>query len=754
MTQAERSTMSHPALAHLTLEEKSGLVSGGSFWTTRDVERAGIASATLTDGPHGVRMQTGAADHLGINDSAPATAFPTASSLGSSWDPGLLQEVGVALGEEASALGVDVLLGPGINIKRSPLCGRNFEYFSEDPLLSGALGTSWVKGVQSQGVGASVKHFAANNQETDRMRIDAVVDERTLREIYLRAFETVVTHADPATVMCSYNRLNGTYTSQHRWLLTDVLRDEWGFNGYVVSDWGAVVDPVAALHAGLDLEMPSTGDRGPVVITEAVRSGDLAEADLDLAVSRVLTVHDRLRADRSDDVAPDLATHHELARRAASAGTVLLKNDGDILPLHTAEGGRIAVLGAFADTPRYQGAGSSSINAVQIDDALSAIRDATSRDVTYAPGFRLDDDQIDPDLRDAALAIAEDASDVVIFAGLPQSAETEGLDRTTLALPAAQLDLLRAVAQVTPRVVVVLSNGGVVDLREVTAGAGAILEMWLAGEASGTAAADLLFGATEPGGRLAETIPLALADTPAHVNWPGAHGTVLYGERHYVGYRWYDTVDRDVAYPFGHGLSYTSFSWSNLVVDVPDQAVAEATVTVTLTNTGDRAGSDVVQVYVRPHGARVDRPDHELRAFRKVCLTPGESRTITIPLDARSFAYWDRSGWVVDPGQHTIEVAASSRDIRLTETITLEVPVTPEPLRADSTLREWMVHPVGGPVLAGMFESAGGAPAEFQDEQLLMMMGSMPLAGLLSISGGIDGPEAVRGLLQAVEGVS
>lgn len=744
--------MTHDSVPSLTLLEKAGLVSGASFWRTRAVERAGIEPATLTDGPHGVRMQSGAGDHLGINESEPATAFPTATSLGSSWNVELLAEVGRALGTEARALGVDILLGPGVNIKRSPLCGRNFEYFSEDPLLSGALGAAWVRGVQSRGVGASVKHFAANNQETDRMRVDAVVDERTLREIYLPAFETIVTQARPATVMCSYNRLNGTYTSQKRWLLTEVLRDEWGFDGYVVSDWGAVVDPVAALQAGLDLEMPSTGDRGPTALVEAVEGGALEESVLDVAVSRVLSVHERLRADRIA-ATPDLDLHHELARRVASEGAVLLKNDGALLPLDPEAGGRLAVIGEFARTPRFQGAGSSQINPTRVDDAITALQAATRRDIAFAPGFRLDGAD-DAGLREEAVRAAQDAETVVLFLGLPSQVESEGFDRTTLDLPANQLAVLDAVLTVTTRVAVVLSNGGVVAVDAIASRVPAVLELWLGGQASGAAAADLLLGASEPGGRLAETIPHALTDTPAHINWPGSDGRVLYGERIYVGYRWYDTTRRDVAFPFGFGLSYTSFMYSDLRVAVPDPSVARATAEVTITNTGTRAGSDVVQLYVAPSASPVDRPVRELRAFEKVHLAPGESTTVSLELDERSFARWSpATGWTVDPGEHVVEIGASSRDIRERATIHLDVPAAPTPLKADSTLGEWQAHPIGAHVLQGLFDQFGGTPAELQNPELLVIVSAMPLAGVISISAGVDGRGVVAQLLSEVERV-
>ncbi|GAA3627157.1 glycoside hydrolase family 3 C-terminal domain-containing protein [Kineosporia mesophila] len=741
--------MTHPLIAQLTLEEKASLVSGASFWTTRGVERVGIQGATLTDGPHGVRMQAGNADHLGINAAHPATAFPTAASLGSSWDPALVEEIGQALGEESRALDVDVLLGPGVNIKRSPLCGRNFEYFSEDPLVAGALGSAWVTGVQSRGVGASLKHYAANNQETDRMRVSAQVDERSLREIYFPAFEQTVTSSQPATVMCSYNRVNGVFASQNHWLLTDVLRGDWGFEGYVVSDWGAVVDPVAAVAAGLDLEMPSSGERGPAAIVDAVHDGSLEESLLDLAVSRVLTTHDRLRAARTPASSVETTTeqHHQLARRAAAAGSVLLTNEGGLLPLSASEGGRIAVIGEFARTPRYQGAGSSHINPTRLDSALDAIRAATSRAVAYEPGFTLDG-EFSQALQDAAVEAARAADVVVVFLGLPDAEESEGFDRPHIDLPAVQTGLLKAISAVSQKIVVVLSNGSVVALGDVTGPAQAVLEMWLGGQASGSAAADILFGTAEPQGRLAETVPVRLQDTPAYLNWPGSDREVVYGERVYVGYRWYDTIDRDVAFPFGHGLGYTTFSFTDASVTVPDSRVATATVEVTVTNTGDRAGAEVVQVYVADPVAGVDRPAHELRAFAKVRLAAGESQRVRLELDERAFAYWSKTGWLVEPGSYVIEVGASSRDIRHRESITLEVDLPTPELDTESTFEEFEAHPQGSKVLEEFLAGLGDSAAMFRDPESRKLLAGIPMTSMLSFTGEPDIQGTLNTLLQ------
>jgi beta-glucosidase len=722
-------------VTQLTLDEKARLASGSGLWTTAEVPHAGVRSAVLTDGPHGVRLARGD-DMTRLTDSAPATCFPTAAMLGSAWDTGLLREIGAALGREARDQGVDVLLGPGVNMKRSPLCGRNFEYFAEDPLLAGALGAAWVTGLQSRGVGASVKHFAVNNQETDRMRISAEVDERTLREIYLPAFEHVVRAARPATVMCSYNRVNGVYSSQNEWLLTRVLREEWGFDGYVVSDWGAVHDPVAALRAGLDLEMPSSGGRSAAEIIGAVRGGELSEERLDQAIERLLTTHKRLRDSRGDQAAPDHDAHHALARRAAAEGAVLLKNDRDLLPLDPASGGRVVVIGEFARAPRFQAGGSSKVNPTRLDDALTAIRAATVREVGFAPGFRLDGSPDDV-LHAEAVEAAKGAAAVVVFLGLPEQEESEGFDRAHLDLPAVQLDLLAAVAAVNPRVAVVLSNGGVVLTDRVASDAAALLEMWLAGQAGGSAAADLLFGHAAPGGRLAETIPHRLQDTPAYINWPGSQGQVRYGERGYIGYRWYDATERPVAFPFGFGLTYTTFAFSDLTAGVPDPARAEAHVEVTVTNTGNRPGAEVVQAYVSAPAADADRPPRELRGFRKVRLAPGESTRVLIDLDARAFSYWStrHEQWIAEPGEYGIHVGSSSRDLPLVARIKLNVATPTSRLNSDSTLGEWYAHPRGRQIVADLFGKGMGAEdGRLEETGIWDFVAQMPVGTLLKMA--------------------
>jgi beta-glucosidase len=735
-------------IATFTLEEKARLVFGADFWTTVGLEAKGVAPAVLTDGPHGLRKQVGDADHLGLLASIPATAFPTAAATGCSWDPSLLARMGSALAKECRVADVDILLGPGVNMKRSPLGGRNFEYFSEDPLLAGELGAAWVEGLQSGGVGASVKHFAANSQETDRMRISAEVDERTLREIYLPAFERIVTQASPATIMCSYNRVNGVLASEHRWLLTDVLRGEWGHGGYVVSDWGATADPVAALAAGLDLTMPSTGDAGPATVVDAVREGRLPESVLDAAVTRILRVHEQLRTSRSHVAAFDTDEHHALAQEIATESAVLLTNDG-VLPL-TATGGAIAVLGAFATSPRYQGGGSSHVNPTRIDEPLDAITSATMRPVRHAQGYRLDGAR-DEVLLAEAVAAAAAAEVVVLMLGLPEHLESEGWDRDNIELPEVQRELFAAVAHVNPRVVVVLSHGAVVSLQGVTEHASAILDMGLSGQAGGSALAQLLFGEAEPGGRLAETVPWRLSHTPAYVNWPGQGGKVYYGERLYIGYRWYDATDRDVAFPFGHGMSYSTFARELLDVEVRDASKPEAIVRVRVTNVGARTGSDVVQVYVGDPVCSVDRPVRELRAFAKVRLAPGESTVVELALTARAFAYWGSNGWMVEPGEYVIEAGASSRDVYGSRTVTLDVPPVIRALDVNSTVAEWLAHPTGARLLAETAQDNTAALALLADDEFAGMAAQMPLVKIADFSEPGQGNARITSLLKRLE---
>jgi beta-glucosidase len=722
-------------VSELSLEQKASLCSGADFWHTAAVPDHGIESITLSDGPHGLRVKSG--DQVGISGSVPATCFPTASALGSSWDPDLAREVGSAIGLEARAQGVAVVLGPGINIKRSPLCGRNFEYFSEDPHLAGRLGAALVEGLQSQHVGATVKHFAANNQETDRLRVSADVDERTLREIYLAAFEHVVTAAKPWAVMCAYNKINGTYASEHRWLLTDVLRDEWGFDGLVMSDWGAVHDRVAALKAGLDLEMPPDLEGSAKALVDAVSEGSLDESVLDRSVTRVRRLAERARLRQPAQV--DADAHHALARRAAGESIVLLKNDGGVLPLADAPGRTVAVVGALARTPRFQGAGSSQVNPTRVDVPLDELAAALPSTTVRFAG----------DTADEAVRGAQGADVVVAFLGLPPDAESEGFDRTHIDLPPEQLELLSSVAGLGTPVVVVLANGSAVRTSPWDRQADAVLECWLAGQASGGAIADVLTGAVNPSGRLTETIPVRLQDSPSFLNFPGEQGHVRYGEGVFVGYRGFDAAELPVAYPFGHGLSYTAFEYRDLQAHADG---ATATVSCTVANVGERDGCEVVQLYVGDPEASVARPPRELKRFAKVSLAAGESRQVTFVLDERDLAFWSTldGRWVVEPGAFEIAVGASSRDLRLRRVVDVSVEPPARPLTARSTLAEWLADPDGGKALRAEVGvgADGRAAGVLGDDELLTVIGDFPLSTLAAFPDSGISHELVRRLTE------
>lgn len=722
-------------LDQLTLAEKASLVSGADFWHTVAVDRVGIPAIMCADGPHGLRAQLDGHDHGGLLGSVPATCFPTASALASTWDRELIREVGAAIGDEARAWQISVVLGPGVNIKRSPLCGRNFEYLSEDPFLAGELGLAMVDGIQSRGVGASVKHYAANNQEHDRLRVSAEVDERTLREIYLPAFERIITRGRPWTVMCAYNKINGTYASEHHWLLTEVLRDEWAFDGVVVSDWGAVHDRVAALRAGLDWEMPPDLVRSPTAVRSAVAERALDVEVLDRSVRRMLLLVDRGRGviDPPGPAAPDATTldaHHELARRAAADSAVLLKNDGALLPLHTSR--TIAVIGELARSPRFQGAGSSQVNATRVDVALDELRALIGHErVTFAPGYTIDGerDGDGDDLRAEAAAVAKAADTVVCVLGLPGSWESEGFDRSHMDLPPQQLNVLDAVLGANERVVVVLVNGATVTVAGWVDRVPAVLECWLGGQAAGGAIADVLTGVVEPGGRLAETMPIRLADVPSTLNFPGDPGTVRYGEGVFVGYRAHDRLGHEVSFPFGHGLGYTTFELSDLEVAVAGSVDGDppltVEVTVTVANTGDRDGSHVVQVYVADVESSVARPPRELAGFTKVRLASGGSERFSLTLEQRSFAYWSPTHrrWAVEAGEFTIAVGSSSRDLPLTATIDVDAPSLRTPLSPMSTLHEWLDDPAGAAALDALLP----ARHPLRNADFVRVIGTMPM---------------------------
>ena len=654
-------------VASLSLLEKAALLSGANTWQTRAIERLGIPAVWLADGPHGVRKQVGSADHLGINGSEPATCFPTAATVAGSWDDELAEEIGAALGREASSQGVGVLLGPGLNIKRSPLGGRSFEYFSEDPELSGRLAAAYVRGIQSEGVAATPKHFAVNSQELRRMVSDSVIDERTLREIYLTAFEIVVRESSPWGIMSSYNLVNGAYAHENPHLLIDILREEWGFTGAVISDWGGSNDAVAAVTAGGTLEMPSPGFDSVREIVAAVESGTLSMSDVDARVAEVVELVRRVTAHPRATV--DLDAHHALARRAAAESAVLLRNEEAILPL--SDGTSIGLIGAFATAPRYQGAGSSLVNATRVPTLVDAVGASSLTLVGVAEGFRRDGVR-DEDLHREAVALACRAEVVVLALGLPEIAESEGLDRSSLALPAEQVRLLRDVRAANPRTVVVLSAGGVVETPWAEEAA-ALLHAYLGGQAGAEAIVDVLTGAVEPGGRLAETMPIALSDTPTAGLFPSAGRTAEYREGPFVGYRYYETADVPVAFPFGFGLGYTTFSYADLVVDADG-------IHVTVMNTGEREGSDVAQLYVGRRGeSGVSRPIRELKGYAKVRLAAGEAQRVSFPFGPRTFRFFDAAtdAWQVEAGEYEVAVGPHVRDLRARATITQDGEAAP-----------------------------------------------------------------------------
>jgi len=721
-------------LTELTLEEKASLTSGSSFWYTAPVERLGIPKIMVSDGPHGLRAQPGEGDHLGLGGSLPATCFPTASAVASTWNPDLLRRIGQALAQEARACNLSVILGPGVNMKRSPLCGRNFEYFSEDPFLAGELAVGIVNGIQSREVGTSVKHYAANNQETDRLRVDAQVDERTLREIYLPAFERVVRTEQPWTVMCSYNKVNGQSASENVWLLDTVLRGEFGFEGLVVSDWGAVYHRVPALLAGTDLEMPPAVGRSPEAVVAAVQSGEVPTEVLDARVREVLELVAKGMPVLDLDESFDADAHHTLAREAAAESVVLLKNDG-VLPLPA--DAKIGVVGEFARKPRFQGAGSSQVNPTHVDALLDELS-AVYGEVAFAAGYGLGETGDDAALLADAERVAASAQTVVMVIGLPGADESEGFDRTHMNLPANQLAALVTVAAANPNVVVVLVNGSTVVLGEVTPHAKALVEAWLGGQAAGGAIADVLTGRVNPSGRLAETIPHRLEDNSSHLNFPGDSQVVRYGEGLFIGYRGYDQAHRDVAFPFGFGLSYTTFTMSDLQVatrgSVSDGTLA-ATVTVTVTNTGTVPGAEVVQVYVADVESSVARPVRELKGFAKVFLESDASQSVSIVLDQRAFSFWSTKlrRWVVEAGDFEIGVGPSSRHLPLSETVSIEAPRLAEPLSRDSTLQEWMADPSGRRLIER--EVAGGQPAAVLEDELINVIGTMPMSTLANFGG-------------------
>jgi beta-glucosidase len=700
------------------LGEALALTTGADYWTTIEAPSNGIRSLRFADGPHGLRVQDDEnPDHLGLERSAPATCFPPAVTLASSWDANLVATVGEALGREARAAGVDVVLGPGLNIKRSPLCGRNFEYYSEDPFLAGMLAGAAARGIQNEGVAACLKHFAVNNQETDRLRVSANVDERTLREVYLRAFQIALRESDAWSVMSSYNRINGLHASENPWLLSDILREEWGFDGVVVSDWGAVRDPIAALTSGLDVRMPGRQDDGRV--KAAFAQGQLDHKVVARTVERLRLLAERTTHDE-EPVAVDYDQHHQLVKQAASESAVLLTNDG-ALPLSLSPGLRVAIIGELARSPRYQGAGSSRVNAVKVVsglDGLSARAVDAGATVEFAPGYALLKGVDTSAMIAEAVQVAARSDVVVIFLGLPGEYEAEGRDRTNIDLPPDQLALVEALRDAAKTMVVAMSNGSAVTTAAWRNSVNAIVEFWLTGQAHGDAIADVLLGNANPGGKLAETIPLRLEDTPAYLNFPGEYQNVTYGEGIHVGYRYYDARNMAVDYAFGHGLSYTTFAYCDLEVKVrplSDLIAFEAKVKVR--NTGTRSGSEVVQLYVHDHTDVVVTPPVELRAWKKIGLAPGETATVEISVPRDDLKHWHEGtkSWVFPGGSLTVHVGASSRDLRLDQTV--EVPGEPLviSLTAWSTLGEWLDHPDLGPRLLDLFKARGGVKGRVGD---------------------------------------
>ena len=745
-------------VSQMTLEEKAGLCSGLDFWHTKPVQRLGVPSTMVSDGPHGLRKQDQEADHLGVNDSIKAVCMPAACATAASFDRELIRRMGEAIGDSCQHEELSVVLGPAVNIKRSPLCGRNFEYFSEDPYLAGEMAASYINGVQSRNVGTSIKHFAANSQEHRRMSSSSNADERTLREIYFPAFETSVKKAQPWTVMCSYNRINGVYASENPWLLTEVLRNEWGFEGYVMSDWGAVSDRVAGVAAGLDLEMPSSGGVNDRRIVEAVRSGKLDEAKVDLACERILNIVYRYLENAKPETPWDKEADHLLSAKIASECMVLLKNNG-LLPLSKEDD--VAFIGEFAAKPRFQGGGSSHINSFKTTSALEAAKDLK---VTYAQGYSAGLDCATDEQIAEAVEAAKKAKVAVVFAGLPDSYESEGYDRTHMRMPDCQNRLIEAVAAANPNTVVVLHNGSPVEMPWIDK-VGAVLEAYLGGQAVGIATVQILFGDVNPSGHLPETFPRKLADNPSYLFYGGEGDKADYREGVFVGYRYYDKKEMDVLFPFGHGLSYTTFAYSDLRLSASEITDKDTlTVTVTVTNTGSREGKTVVQLYVGDDKSTVLRPVRELKGFEKVALEPGESKEVSFTLDKRSFAYWNEQihDWHVETGDFTIQVGQSSRDISLTGTVTVKSTVElPRHYTADSIFMDIMTDPKAVQALQPLLDAirqtlapsgddaTEAAKDAVSEDMSMAMLQYMPLRGVMSFGSSVT-PEALQALLDSL----
>ncbi len=720
-------------VSEMTLEEKVGMCSGYDFWHLKGVERLNIPPVMMSDGPHGLRKQSDEADHLGINDSIKAVCFPAGCTSACSFDRDLLYRLGEALGLECQAENVSVILGPSVNIKRSPLGGRNFEYFSEDPYLSSQMAIHHIKGVQSQGVGASIKHFVANNQEERRMTANSILDERTLREIYLPSFELAVKEAKPWTVMTSYNRLNGTYTSEDPRLLTDILRKEWGFDGYVVSDWGAVNNRIAGLEAGMDLEMPGSNGTNDRLILDAILEGRLDENLLDTVVARILEKIFEF-VDNRQEVVVDLEVHHQLARQIANESAVLLKNDA-VLPLSIMS--KISFSGELAVNPRYQGGGSSHVNSFKVSSALEAGLKVAP--ITYAQGYEIKTEQTNEFLLQEAIEVAKQSEVAVIFAGLPDEFESEGYDRMHMRLPNCQNELISKIVEVQPNTVIVLHNGSPVEMPWVHSVKG-ILEMYLAGQAVGESAVDLLFGVANPCGKLAETFPIRLQDTPTYLNYKVVNDEVYYGEGIFVGYRYYDTKEIPVLFPFGHGLSYTQFKYSNLGLSHQELLdTDELIVNLDITNTGTVAGKEIVQLYVSDHTHTTIRPKKELKNFVKIEVQPGETKRISMTLTKRSFSWYNPkiSDWDLATGEYEIQIGKSSTEILLNKTILVKSTVQhPLEVTLNTTIGELLENKKLKPFIDSLLNSIDQTQSEAITEQMqLAMIKDMPLRALRSFQG-------------------
>lgn len=692
-------------LQQMTLEEKASLCSGQDFWSTRAIARLQLPSVVMSDGPHGLRKVSEGM----MGEAMPATCFPTAAGMAASWDPDLIERCGRAMALEARANDVHVILGPGVNMKRSPLGGRNFEYFSEDPVLSGSMAIALIHGIQSEGIGVSLKHFAANNQETERFTSSSEPDARTLHEIYLRAFEMAVTQARPWSVMAAYNKLYGTYASENPLLLDHILRQKWGYRGVVVSDWGAVHDRVAGLRAGLHLEMPAADNGNAERIIGAVHDGTLAHQRLDELVFELVRAVLSVFVQHRPGLGFDPQEHHGLAGELASQGMVLLKNEGGVLPLDPKVHRKVALIGGFAKHPRYQGSGSSQVNPTRLSDPCEALIQALGDDVElgYHEGYAHDGSTTEDRLA-AAVQAAASADVAVVMAGVPETFESEGFDRETLALPDGHDRLIAAVAKAQPRCVVVLMSGSAVTMPWV-ADVPAILHAWLGGQATGEAIAAILSGTVNPSGKLSETFPVRLAHTPAHPYFPARDGVARYGEGLLIGYRYYDTKDVEPLFPFGHGLSYTTFAYRDLEVERARIKDTEPlSVSVAVTNTGTRFGREVVQLYVRNQTQEAVFPEKELKHFAKVALEPGETKRVSFQLGFRDFAYYAPAlgDWVVAGGAYELVVGASSRDLRLFSLI--EVEATRKvygPLTRDSLLKHVALHPQGANLYNAIVES-------------------------------------------------